>query len=88
MMPTVMQEAASTRRKAGQNAGTLPASGGAGGLEVTGPDSEIPCMNCGLVLEQAEFLQSQRSGRTVKCRAKTGSGSMPFVMIEFNLFPT
>jgi hypothetical protein len=45
-------------------------------------------MNCGLVLEQAEFLQSQRSGRTVKCRAKTGSGSMPFVMIEFNLFPT
>ena len=87
MMPTVMQEAASARTKAGQNAGTLPACCVAGGLEVSGSDSEIPCMACGFVLDLEEFSQSQRSGRTVKCRAGKGSGSMPFATIESSIFP-
>ena len=87
MMPTVMQEEASARTKAGQNAGTLPACCVAGGHEVTGSDSEIPCMTCGFVLELEEFSQSPPCGRTVKCRAGNASGSIPFATIESSIFP-
>ncbi len=53
MMPTVMQVAAKASRTAGQNGGATDCV--AGRLEATGLDSEIPCMACGIALEQPEF---------------------------------